>query len=193
MPGEIYLIRHGETAWSLSGQHTSRTDLPLTDAGRRSAAALGRLLAKCEFALTLSSPMRRALDTCRLAGFDPVIEPNLHEWNYGSYEGLTTEDIQKTAPDWTIWTGTPPGGESAIEVGLRADRVIERALAALNGPASRDAALFAHGHILRVLAARWLGLAPGGGKLLALSTGSMSVLGWERETRVVRLWNREAE
>ncbi len=187
MPGEIFLIRHGETEWSHSGQHTSRTDLPLTDEGRRRAQAVGALLNGKTFALVLSSPMRRALDTCRLAGFEPQVEPNLHEWDYGSYEGLTTDQIHETAPNWTIWNGTPPGGESVAQVASRADRVIDRC-ADSAGPV----ALFGHGHMLRVIGARWLGLSPDSGRLLALSTGSVSVLGWERETRVVSLWNQTA-
>lgn len=187
MPGEIYLIRHGETAWSLSGQHTSLTDLPLTEEGRRRAGAVGALLADRRFAMVLSSPMRRALETCQLAGYRGEIEFNLHEWDYGAYEGLTSADIHKTNPGWTIWTGTPPGGESAEQVGARADRVIARALAA-----DGDVALFAHGHLLRVLAARWLELAPDSGRLLGLDTGSISVLGWEHTARVVRMWNQVA-
>jgi broad specificity phosphatase PhoE len=185
MSSEIFLARHGETEWSRSGQHTSRTDLPLTDEGRRRAAALGKLLAGKAFDLVLSSPMRRATDTCHLAGFVPQIDPNLCEWDYGSYEGLTTDQIHQTAPGWTIWNGTPPGGESAEQIGARADRVIERCLAA-----SGSVALFGHGHMLRVLGARWLGLSPQSGSLLALSTGSLSVLGWERDARVIRLWNQ---
>jgi broad specificity phosphatase PhoE len=185
---EIFLIRHGETAWSLSGQHTSRTDLPLTEEGRRSAIALGQRLAGRDFALVLSSPMQRALETARLAGYEAAVEPNLHEWNYGAYEGLTSEDIHKTSPGWTIWTGTSPGGESAEQVGGRADRVIERALGAM-AREEGDVALFGHGHMLRVLTARWLDLPPDSGRLFALDTASVSVLGWERETRVIRMWN----
>jgi probable phosphoglycerate mutase len=184
-PGELWLIRHGETDWSASGRHTSSTDLALTAEGERKAAAVGRLLASKTFALVLASPLRRALETCRLAGYTPEVTPDLCEWSYGAYEGLTTAEIQAHNPGWTIWTGTPPGGESAQEVGARADRVIARATAA-NG----DVALFGHGHMLRVLAARWLGLDPTGGRLLALSTGSLSVLGYERESRVVQAWNR---
>ncbi len=186
---EIFLIRHGETAWSLSGQHTSRTDLALTDEGRQRAAALGARLAGHDFALVLSSPMRRALETCRLAGFDAQVDPNLREWDYGGYEGLTSDEIHKTWPEWTIWTGTPPGGESAEQVGARADRVIERALEAL-AREEGDVALFGHGHMLRVLGARWLELTPDSGKLFALDTGSLSVLGWERSVRVIRMWNQ---
>ena len=189
MPGEIYLMRHGETAWSLSGQHTSRTDLPLTDQGRLRATALRGALAGHKFQLVLSSPMKRAVDTCRLAGFEPILDPDLHEWDYGSYEGLTTDQIQQSNPGWTIWTASPPGGETAAQIGERAGRVIERSLAIVAGSSKPDVALFAHGHVLRVLASCWLGLTPESGRYLALSTGSVSVLGWERETRVVRLWN----
>ena len=183
--GELWLIRHGETEWSASGRHTSSTDLALTAEGERKAAAVGRLLAGKEFALVLASPLRRAVETCRLAGYTPEVTPDLREWGYGSYEGLTTAEIQVQNPGWTIWTGTPPGGESTDDVGARADRVIARATTA-NG----DVALFGHGHMLRVLAARWLGLEPSGGRLLALATGSVSVLGYEHETRVVQGWNR---
>jgi probable phosphoglycerate mutase len=185
--GELWLVRHGETEWSASGRHTSSTDLALTAEGERKAAAVGRLLAGKSFALVLASPLRRAVETCRLAGYTPEVTPDLREWGYGSYEGLTTPEIQVQNPGWTIWTGTPPGGESAEEVGARADRVIARAAAA-NG----DVALFGHGHMLRVLAARWVGLEPSGGRLLALSTGSVSVLGYEREMHVVQEWNRTA-
>ena len=183
--GELWLIRHGETEWSASGRHTSSTDLELTAEGERKAAAVGRLLAGKTFAMVLASPLRRARETCRLAGYSPEVTPDLREWGYGAYEGLTTAEIQVQNPGWTIWTGTPPGGESAAEVGARADRVIARATAA-----EGEVALFGHGHILRVLAARWLGLEPTGGRLFALSTGSVSVLGYERETRVVQSWNR---
>jgi broad specificity phosphatase PhoE len=185
MASEIWLIRHGETEWSREGKHTSRTDLPLTAEGERRAAAVGRYLAGRPFALVLASPMRRALDTCRLAGYAAETTPDLSEWDYGAFEGLTTAQIQVDHPGWTIWNGTPEGGETAREVGARADRVIARAVAA-----GGDVALFGHGHMLRVLAARWLGLEPEGGRLLELSTGSVSVLGYERETRVLHLWNR---
>lgn len=187
MAHEIWLMRHGETEWSRSGQHTSRTDLPLTAEGEQHARKLATMLEVQRFALVLSSPMQRAVKTCHLAGLEGEKTPDLLEWDYGEYEGLTTPEIQKTAPDWTIWTGTPPGGETAEQVGARADRVIGRALQA-NG----DVALFGHGHMLRVLTARWLELAPPEGRLFALSTGTVSVLGWERETRVLRLWNQTA-
>jgi len=190
MSRQIWLIRHGETEWSKDGRHTSRTDLALTAEGERRAAAVGQWLREgCRagkpFALVLASPMRRALDTCRLAGYTGEPTPDLSEWFYGAFEGLTTAQIQVEHPGWTIWSGTPEGGETAQRVGARADRVIARAVAA-----DGDVALFGHGHMLRVLAARWLGLEPEGGRLLEVSTGSVSVLGYERETRVVHLWNR---
>jgi len=183
--GELWLIRHGETEWSAAGRHTSTTDLALTAEGERKAAAVGRLLAGKAFALVLASPLQRALETCRLAGYSAEVTRDLCEWRYGTYEGLTTAEIQIQNPGWTIWNGTPPGGETAEEVGGRADRVIARASAAKG-----DVALFGHGHMLRVLAARWLGLGPNEGSLLALSTGSVSVLGYEHDTRVVQRWNR---
>jgi len=185
MSSRIWLIRHGETEWSKDGRHTSRTDLPLTAEGERRAAAVGEWLAGKSFALVLSSPMRRALETCRLAGYTGEPTPDLAEWYYGAFEGLTSAQIQVNHPGWTIWNGTPDGGETAQEVAARVDRVIARAVAA-----SGDVALFAHGHVLRVLAARWLGIEPEGGRLLELSTGSVSVLGYEHETRVLHLGNR---
>ena len=183
--GELWLIRHGETEWSLSGAHTSRTDLPLTPAGERRAEDLRRFLAGHRFNLALSSPMRRARDTARLAGFAPQIAADLKEWDYGEYEGRTTPEIQREDPDWTIWTGTPPGGETIEQVSARADRVIARAASA-----GGDVALFGHGHMLRVLAARWIRMEPQAGRLFALSTGSVSVLGHEREITVIRAWNQ---
>jgi broad specificity phosphatase PhoE len=185
MPSEIWLVRHGETEWSRSGQHTSRTDLPLTPAGELQAEGLQRMLLGHSFKLILSSPMKRAVETCRLVGLTPELSDDLREWDYGDYEGLTTPEIQKRAPGWTVFTGAVPNGETVAQVGTRADRVISRAL-----DAAGDVALFGHGHLLRVLAARWVGIEPGGGRLLALSTASLSVLGYERETRVIRLWNQ---
>ena len=185
MPSEIWLVRHGETEWSRSGQHTSRTDLPLTPDGERQAESLKRMLAGHTFALVLSSPMKRAVETCRLVGLTQDISNDLVEWDYGDYEGLTTPEIQKRVPGWTVWTGASPNGETVEQVGTRADRVIARALAAPG-----EVALFGHGHLLRILAARWIGLEPSGGQLLALSTASVSVLGYERETHVIRLWNQ---
>ncbi len=186
MPGELWLVRHGETEWSLSGAHTGRTDLPLTDAGRQRAIALAACLAGRHFALVLTSPLQRALDTCRLAGYGDTAqpEPNLREWDYGDYEGRTTVEIRKNAPDWSLWVDGVPNGESIGQVAARAQAVIDRAL-----EASGDVALFAHGHILRILTACWLGLPAADGRLFALGTGSLSTLGYERETHVITLWN----
>jgi probable phosphoglycerate mutase len=183
---QAWLVRHGETAWSKSGQHTGLTDVPLTDAGRAQAERLRRRLGRRKFALVLSSPMSRALETARLAGFGDRVQivPDLHEWNYGRYEGLTTPEIRKAVPGWTVWTHPIPGGETADEVAARVDRVIARVRAAPG-----DTVLFAHGHLLRVLAARWLGLPPTDGRLFALGTATVSVLGWEREAAVVERWN----
>jgi broad specificity phosphatase PhoE len=182
----MFLVRHGETEWSRDGRHTGRTDLPLLDAGRRQAAAVGPLLAGHPFALVLVSPLARAVETCDLAGMGGSAErdDDLMEWDYGSYDGLTTEEIRKEHPGWTLWTDGTEGGESAAAVGRRADRVIERARSCVG-----DTLCFSHGHLLRVLAARWVGLPPVGGRLLALSAGSLSVLGWERETPVVERWD----
>jgi probable phosphoglycerate mutase len=183
---ELWLIRHGETEWSLSGAHTSHTDLPLTENGRRRAAAIGQYLAGRPFALVLSSPLQRAVDTCRLAGYGAAcqIDPNLCEWNYGDYEGRTTADIQKENPGWSIWTGTPLHGETIEQVAARADAVLQRAESA-DGPVL----LFAHGHFLRVLTACWLELTPDNGRLFALGTGTISILGYERTTQVITRWN----
>jgi broad specificity phosphatase PhoE len=186
---QAWLVRHGETAWSMSGQHTGLTDVALTDAGRAQARGLRRKLGNRSFAFVLSSPMSRALDTARLAGFAARVEvdPDLHEWNYGTYEGLTTAEIRESVPGWSVWTHPIPGGETADEVAARVDRVIARVRAA-----SGNAALFAHGHVLRVLTARWLGLPPTVGRMLALGTATVSVLGWERETAVLERWNAPA-
>jgi broad specificity phosphatase PhoE len=181
---ELWLIRHGETEWSLSGQHTSRTDLALTEEGDRRAARLRGALGDHAFALVLSSPLRRALTTAKIAGFTPETTDDLREWDYGDYEGRTSADIRKDAPGWTIWFGAVPHGETAEQVAARADRVIARA-AACDG----DVALFSPGHMLRVLTARWLGLEPSAGRFFELSTGTVSVLGYERDTRVIRTWN----
>ncbi len=184
------LVRHGETEWSVSGQHTGRTDIPLTDEGRRRARALGARLSAWQFARVLSSPLARALDTCRLAGLGEAVEvtDDLREWDYGEYEGRRTLDIRKERPGWTLWVDGVPGGETVDDVGRRADRVIE----AVHGGGG-DVALFAHGHVLRVLAARWIGLPADHGRLLALSTASISVLGWERETAVIERWNESTD
>lgn len=182
---EIWLIRHGETEWSKSGQHTSRTDLALTPNGERQALALKHTLNNHTFACVFSSPLRRALDTARLAGFDPILLDELREWDYGRYEGLTTPQIQQQSPGWTIWTGDVPGGETQEQVTARADQAIARLLTCPG-----DTAIFAHGHILRVIASRWLGLSAGDGKLFALSTATVSILGHEHLQRVFKLWNR---
>ena len=183
---EIWLIRHGETEWSLSGAHTGRTDIPLTPAGERHAEEIGRYLAGRPFALVLTSPLQRARETCRLAGYGGVarMEPDLREWDYGAYEGRTSAQIQENVPGWTIWTSPVPQGETIQQVAARARRVIERA-----SNAAGDVALFAHGHLLRVLTACWLELPPDAGKLFALGTASIGVLSYERETRVIARWN----
>jgi len=183
---QIVLIRHGETEWSLGGQHTSRTDLPLLEVGRERAAALGPRLAEWDFAVVLTSPLRRARETCELAGYGDRAEiyEALREWDYGEYEGLTTAQIQEQRPDWSLWRDGCPGGEQPDEVGARADRVIER----MRG-AGGDVLAFAHGHIFRVLTARWIALPPAGGARLALEAGAVSVLGFERETEVIQLWD----
>jgi probable phosphoglycerate mutase len=182
----IVLARHGETEWSASGRHTSVTDVELTDNGRRAARALGERLAGRRFALVLTSPRTRARVTCELAGYgdQAEVDPDLVEWDYGEYEGLTTPQIRESVPGWTVWTHASPGGETAAQVGARADRVIARALAA-----DGDVAVFAHGHFLRVLGARWLELEPERGASLGLDTASLCELGFERENRVLWLWN----
>jgi probable phosphoglycerate mutase len=189
---EIWLIRHGETEWTLSGAHTGKTDIPLTNAGREKAMAVGRFLRGRHFELVLSSPLARALETCRLAGYGDVAETDVRlcEWDYGDYEGCTTTDIRKSRPGWFLWTSGVPNGEAITDVAARADEVIER-VSASNAPGASSVAIFAHGHILRILAARWLGLSPDCGRLLSLSTGTVSVLGYERETRVIARWNVE--
>lgn len=182
----VVLVRHGETEWSLDGRHTGGTDLPLTAAGRRQAEALGRQLEGRRFARVLTSPLRRALDTCRLAGLGERAEvrPELTEWDYGRYEGRTTADIRGECPGWSLWADGAPGGEAAAGVGARVDRLLSD-LDAADGAV----AVFAHGHLLRVLAARWLGLPPDHGRLFALATATVSVLGFERETPVIVQWN----
>jgi broad specificity phosphatase PhoE len=189
--GEIWLVRHGETKWSRSGAHTGRTDLPLTAAGRENAAALGRYLAGRQFSLVLCSPLIRARETCRLAGFGDaaLTEPNLCEWDYGDFEGRTTAEIQKEIPGWSLWVSGVRHGENIAQVAARADAVIARALQADGDGADGNVALFAHGHILRILASRWLGLPGDAGRLFALGTAALSSLGYERETRVITRWN----
>ena len=193
---ELWLIRHGETEWSLSGAHTSRTDIPLTEHGRKRAEELRDYLKETQFNAVFVSPMQRARETCAIAGFGDVavVDEGLREWDYGIYEGKTTAEIRKEVPGWSVWKDEIVGGETAEHVGERADGVIARALAAGGaGSSGGKVALFAHAHILRILAARWVGLAADGGRLFALGTGSVSVLGWERETRVIEAWNRGFE
>jgi broad specificity phosphatase PhoE len=183
---DVVLVRHGETEWSRSGRHTGSTDIPLTDAGRRAAKALGAPLHERTFARVFTSPLQRATETCRLAGFGDVAEvrDDLREWDYGAYEGRKTVDIRKERPDWSLWRDGVPDGETAAEVGARVDAVIAD-IRSVDG----DVLLFAHGHVLRVLAARWAGLRPEEGRLFALDPATLSVLGYERETPVILLWN----
>jgi broad specificity phosphatase PhoE len=185
-PPEVVLVRHGETEWTLSGQHTGRTDIPLTERGREQARALAAALAARRFALVLTSPLARAAETCRLAGLgeQAAERDELREWDYGAYEGRTTPAIREERPGWTLWRDGVPDGETEAEVGARVDRVISE-VRAVEG----DAVLFAHGHVLRVLAARWLGLEAAAGRLFALDPATVSVLGYERETPVIRSWN----
>ncbi|MER6348063.1 histidine phosphatase family protein [Streptomyces sp. NPDC001595] len=191
--GDLLLVRHGETEWSLSGQHTSFTDLPLTGHGEAQAKSLAPLLTDRTFALALTSPLGRAARTAELAGLTGAIpDPDLHEWDYGGYEGVTTPEIHRTRPDWDLWTdGVPPGteghrGESPAEVGARADRVLARIAPAL---AEGDVILVAHGHFLRVLTARRLGLPPAEGRLFQLATGTVSRLSTEHDRPVIAEWN----
>ncbi len=188
-PPEAVLVRHAETEWSRNGRHTGRTDIPLTDAGRAAARALRERLAAWSFGLVLVSPATRALETCELCGLDgqAQVREDLLEWDYGEYEGLTTPQIREQRPDWFLWRDGCPGGESAPEVGARADRVIAELRAA-----GGEMAVFSHGHMLRVLGARWTELAPENGARLGLSTGAICVLGLERETAVIARWNDTA-
>ncbi|MEP6639502.1 MAG: histidine phosphatase family protein [Chloroflexota bacterium] len=187
-PGEqhLWLVRHGETEWARLGRHTGRTDVPLTELGREQAMALGRRLHGHLFGLVLTSPLSRAAETAAIAGFGDVAvaDPDLLEWDYGALEGRLTAEIREDFPDWSIWAGPWPEGETADQVGKRAERVIARARAA-----DGDVLLFAHGHLLRVIAARWLGLPPASGGMFALSTATVSILGWERESPVIETWN----
>jgi probable phosphoglycerate mutase len=183
---EVVVVRHGETEWSATGRHTSRTDLPLTEAGRERALALAAELAPHRFSVVLCSPLRRARETCELAGFGELaaLDEDLREWDYGEYEGLTTPEIRARDPDWSLWRDGCPGGETPSQVGARADRVLARLR-----DAGGDALAFAHGHILRVLTARWIALEAAGGARFALGAGAIGVLAYERETEVVGRWN----
>ena len=183
---QVTLVRHGETEWSRDGRHTGRTDVPLTEHGREQAEAVGAALRDRDFALVLTSPLGRALDTCRLVGFGDRAEQrnDLMEWDYGAYEGRTTSEIREERPGWDLWRDGVPEGETIGQVGERVDRVLDEVRAA-----DGDALLFAHGHVLRILTARWLGLEPDAGRLFALDPATLSTLGYERETAVIERWN----
>ncbi|HUZ20826.1 MAG TPA: histidine phosphatase family protein [Acidimicrobiales bacterium] len=189
-PVEVVLVRHGSTEWSTTGRHTGRTDVPLDEGGRGQAARLAARLEPGRFAQVYSSPLRRAFETCRLAGLGKEVEllDDLVEWDYGDFEGRTTAAIRAEHPGWQLFDDGCPNGETAEDVGRRADRVIARLV---GDPSAQGASvvLFAHGHLLRVLAARWLGLAPTDGRLLTLAPASVSELGYEREVRVIDQWN----
>jgi broad specificity phosphatase PhoE len=182
----VVLVRHGETEWSRDGRHTGRTDLPLTAEGRRQAHSLAAPLRAWQFALVLSSPLQRALETCRLAGFGANVQvrPELMEWDYGRYEGRTSREIVTENPGWSLWRDGGPDGEMPADVGRRVDRVITEVR-----PVAGNVLIFAHGHVLRVLTARWLGEPPGGGRHYALQTATLSVLGYEHEDPVISRWN----
>lgn len=184
----VWLVRHGETEWAKLGRHTGRTDIPLTDAGRDQARSLGRRLAGHSFGLVLTSPLSRAAETAEIAGHGAtaVRVDDLMEWDYGALEGRRTADIRTETPGWTIWRGPWPQGETVDDVGARADRVIARIRAA---EADGDVLVFAHGHLLRVLAARWIGLPPASGGLFELATATLSIVGWDREAPSIELWN----
>jgi broad specificity phosphatase PhoE len=184
---EVVLVRHGETEWSRDGKHTGHTDVPLTELGRRQAQAVGTALRGRRFAVVLTSPLARAAETCRLAGFGDVAQQRdeLREWDYGAYEGRKTIEIREEHRDWTLWRDGVPEGETIDEVAARVDGIIAEVRSVQGG-----ALLFAHGHVLRVLAARWLGLEPQAGALFALDAASISALGYERKTSVIRLWNQ---
>ena len=186
MADNVVLVRHGETEWSRDGRHTGRTDIPLTEEGRRQAAELTAALSARQFALVLSSPLQRALETCRLAGYGAraQVRPELMEWDYGRYEGRTSRQIVAENPGWSLWRDGGPDGETPADVGRRVDRVIAEVR-----QVAGDVVIFAHGHVLRVLAARWLGEPPGGGRHYALQTAALSVLGHEHEDPVISRWN----
>jgi broad specificity phosphatase PhoE len=185
MASELWIVRHGETEWSLSGQHTSRTDIPLTEHGREQARQAAHALAGVGFSLVLCSPLLRARETCRLLGFEQaaVLDDDLHEWDYGEYEGITSAQIHATRPEWDLWRDGCPGGESGADVGARVDRVLAR-VASVSGAGSAVLCV-AHGHVLRVLTARWLGMDVSAGAHFALATAGVGVLGWEHETTPV--------
>jgi len=184
----VWLVRHGETEWASLGRHTGRTDIALTEAGRTQARALGRRLAGHTFGLVLTSPLSRAAETAAICGYadTAVVDADLMEWDYGDHEGRTTAEIRGDFAGWTIWRGPWPGGETINEVGGRADRVVARLRAPDN---EGDTLVFAHGHLLRVLAARWIGLPAASGGLFELATATLSIVGWERKAPSVELWN----
>ncbi len=186
MADNVVLVRHGETEWSRDGRHTGRTDIPLTAEGRRQAAALAGSLADWHFSLVLSSPLQRAAETCRLAGYgaDAQVRPELMEWDYGRYEGLTSRQIAEQNPGWSLWRDGGPDGETPADVGRRVDRVIGEVR-----HVAGDVLIFAHGHVLRVLTARWLDEPPSGGRHYALQTATLSVLGYEHQDPVISRWN----
>jgi broad specificity phosphatase PhoE len=183
----VVLVRHGDTEWSRDGRHTGKTDIPLTDDGRRQAKALAPELSAWQFALVLTSPLQRARDTCKLAGYGEQAEvrTELQEWDYGRYDGLTSDQIAATNPDWSLWRDGGPGGEKAADVGRRVDRLIAE-IRGIEG----DVLIFAHGHVLRVLASRWLGEPPEGGRHYSLQTAALSLLGQEHRDPVIRRWNQ---
>ena len=184
----VYLVRHGATAWSDSHKHTGTTDLPLTTAGEAAAIALRWELGQHEYTQVLTSPLIRARRTAALAGFpEAIVDEDLAEWNYGEYEGVTTAEIRETVPDWTVWTHPMPGGETSRQLARRLDRVVARARAV-----EGDTLVVGHGHALRALTARWLGLSVSYGRYLRLDTTTISELGYERETPVVLRWNSQA-
>jgi broad specificity phosphatase PhoE len=183
----VVLVRHGDTEWSRDGRHTGKTDIPLTDDGRRQAKALAPELSAWQFALVLTSPLQRARDTCKLAGYGEQAEvrTELQEWDYGRYDGLTSDQVAATNPDWSLWRDGGPGGEKAADVGRRVDRLIAE-IRGIEG----DVLIFAHGHVLRVLASRWLGEPPEGGRHYSLQTAALSILGQEHFDPVIRRWNQ---
>lgn len=182
----VYLLRHGATEWSENGRHTGRTDIPLTDGGREAAAKLAPALAGHRFAAVYTSPLSRAKETCRLAGLGggAIEEPGLLEWDYGEYEGVKSDEIHKTVPDWNVFTHGCPGGESPDDVAARVDKVIAKARAV-----EGDVAMFAHGHLLRTLAARWMGLEPVAGRYMILDTATISILSYEHAVPALKRWN----
>jgi probable phosphoglycerate mutase len=191
---ELWLVRHGETEWSLDGRHTSWSDIPLTERGRERATWLRTAMKDTKFAAVFVSPRQRARTTCEIAGYGDVavVDDNLQEWNYGESEGKTTQQMREIhGAQWSVWSSPIIGGETVEHVGERADAMIRTALAA--APEGGAVALFAHAHILRILAARWIGLPAVGGQYFSLGTGSISVMGFERETRVISKWNYVAE